>query len=72
MYFRKCRLGKTWLNKCLKSRVLEDPSTNNMANGSKHCCNLNKNTFTIFINYSEGNALEKGSFSDMENPKTLW
>ena len=28
---------KTWLEKCLKSPVSEDPSTSNMVNMSKHC-----------------------------------
>ena len=28
---------KTWLDKCLKSPVSEDPSTSNMGNGWKHC-----------------------------------
>ena len=30
MYFWTYRLRKTWLNKCLKSPVSEDPSTSNM------------------------------------------
>ena len=54
MYFRKYRLRKTWLDKCLKSRVPEDPSTDNMANGPKHYCNLNDSTFRIFINHCKG------------------
>ena len=62
MYFRKCRLGKTWLNKCLKSRVSEDPYTDNMANGLKHCCSLKDSTFTIFFNCCEGNYVGKGLF----------
>ena len=32
MYFRNCGLQKTWLDKCLKSHVSEDPSTGNMKN----------------------------------------
>ena len=62
MYFPKYRLRKTWLDKCLKSRVSEDPSTDNMANGSKHCCNLNDSTFTIIINHCETNCIGKGLF----------
>ena len=62
MYFRKYRLRNTWLHKCLKSRVLEDPSTEKMANGSKNCRNLNGSTFTIFINHCEGNYVGKSLF----------
>ena len=51
MYFRKYRLRKKWLDKCLKSRVSEDPSNGNIANGSKHCCNLNDSTLAVFINH---------------------
>ena len=31
--FLKLRAPKTWLDKCLKSPVSEDPSRNNMVNG---------------------------------------
>ena len=54
MYLRKYRLEKTCLDKCLKSRVSEDASRDNMANRWKHCCNLNYSTITIFINHCEG------------------
>ena len=37
MYFRTYGLGKTWLDKCLKSAVSEEPWTGNMVNGPKHC-----------------------------------
>ena len=36
MYFRNYGLRKTWLDKCVKNSVLEDPSTGNMVNGPKH------------------------------------
>ena len=49
MYFWTYWLWKTWLDKRLKSIVLEDPLTSNMVNGRKHCWNLNDSTFTIFI-----------------------
>ena len=55
-------LQKTWLDKCLKSHVLGKPSTDNMANGLKYCCNLNGNTFTIFINHCERNCVRKSLF----------
>ena len=35
--FPKLMTSKTWLDKCLKSSVLEDPSTSNMVNLPKHC-----------------------------------
>ena len=62
MYFPKYCLRKTWLDKCLKSRVSEDPSTDNMSNGSKHCRNLNDSTFTIIIKYSGANYVGKCLF----------
>ena len=62
MYFRNYRLRKTSLDKCLTSRVSEDPLIDNMANGSKHCCNLNDSTFTIFINHCEGDYVAKSLF----------
>ena len=34
--FPKTRAKKTWLDKCLKSPIKENPSTSNMANVSKH------------------------------------
>ena len=62
MHFRKYRVLKAWLDKCLKSRVSKDPSTDNMANGSRHCYNLNDSTFTIFINHYGGNYVGKSLF----------
>ena len=56
MYFWKYRLKKIWLDKCLKRRVSEDPWTDNTANGSTHCCNLNGSTSTLFINHCEGSC----------------
>ena len=55
MYFRNYGLPKTWLDKCLKSAVSDDPSTDNTANGLKHCFSLNDSTLTIFIGHCEGN-----------------
>ena len=55
MYFRNDGHRKTLLDKCLKSQVLEDPLTDNVVNGQKHCWNLNYSTFTRLIDYSEGN-----------------
>ena len=49
-------------DKCLKSRVSEDASTDNLGNASKLCCNLNDSTFSIFINHCEGNYIGKSLF----------
>ena len=46
--FPKLRTLKTWLDKCLKSPVSEDPLTSNMVNVSNYCLNLHHNTFIIF------------------------
>ena len=62
MFFRNYRLGKTWLDKYLKSCVSLDPSTDNMANGSKHSCNVYDSTFTIIINPCAGNYKRKSPF----------
>ena len=56
MYFWSNGLWKTWLDKCVKCRVSEDPSTSNMGNGPKHCQKLNDSTFTIFIDPCERNS----------------
>ena len=59
------------IDKCLKSCVSEDPWTENMGNSSKQCSNLNDSTFTKFLNTVKVVALEKVSFSDTQNPKTV-
>ena len=51
----KLRTLKTWLDKYLKSSVLEAPSTSRMVNWPKHCRNMNRNTFIIFIDHCQGN-----------------
>ena len=62
MSFGKYRLRKRRLDKCLKSRVSEDPQTDNMANGLKHCCNLNGSIFAIFIKHFVGTWVGKNLF----------
>ena len=49
MYSWTYRLRKTWLDKCLKSLVWEEPSRSNVINGVKHCSKRNDSTFPIFI-----------------------
>ena len=57
--FSKLRTLKTWLDKCLKSPVSEDPSTSNMANVPKHYWNLHHSTFIIFLLHWPGNFVRK-------------
>ena len=54
MYFRNYGFRKTLLDKCLKTRVSEDPSTSNMVSGIKQCVNVNDTYFSIFIDHFEG------------------
>ena len=62
MYLGKYRFPKTWLDKWLKSRVSEDPETENAENVSKDCWNLNDSTFTEFSNDWEGSCIRKSLF----------
>ena len=57
--FSKLRTLKTWLDKCLKSPVSEDPSTSNMVNVRKHYWNLHHSTFIIFLRHWPGNFVRK-------------
>ena len=57
MYFRNCRLGKTQLDKCLKSGALRYLLTSNMVNAPEHCSNLNDGNFTRLIHYCEENKV---------------
>ena len=59
MFFSNYRLQKTWLDKCLKSPVSEDPSTSDMVNGPKRCFSPRASTFTIFINHCYRNSVGK-------------
>ena len=59
MYFRNKGPPKRLLDKSLKSRVLGDPSIDNMGNGLKHCSNLNDGTFAIYIDHCDVNCVGK-------------
>ena len=59
MDFWTCGLRNTWLDKCLKSAVSEDPSTSNMVDVPKHCSKLNGSTFTVIIDLCECNLCWK-------------
>ena len=55
MRFRSYGRPKTWLDKYQKSTASEYPWTSNMVYAPKHCSNLNDGSFSIFIDYCEGN-----------------
>ena len=55
MYFSTYGLQESWLDKCLKSPVSEDPSTSKVESRPKLRSKLNDSTFTIFIDPCEGN-----------------
>ena len=57
--FSKLRIPKTLLHKCLKSHVPKDPSTINMVDGIEQGRNLNDTIFTIFLDHSGGNQVQK-------------
>ena len=59
MYFRNYGLPKTWLDKCVKSPVSEDPSKSNMVNAPKLCSNFKDTFFTIFLDHWEVNCRRK-------------
>ena len=60
--FPEIPFPKNMVSKYLKGRVSEDPWIDNKTNGSKHCCNLNGRTSTIFINHCEGSFIENSLF----------
>ena len=49
--FPKLRTLKTWLDKCLKRPILENPSASNIVNLPKHCWNQHNGSFIIFIDH---------------------
>ena len=57
--FQKIRTLKTWLDKCLKGPVSEDPSASNMVHVPKHGLNLHHITFIIFIGHFQVNWVGK-------------
>ena len=59
MYLWIYGLRETRLDKCLKTPVLEDPSTSNMVNGPKDFLKLNHSTSTILIDPCEDNSGRK-------------
>ena len=59
MYFRNYGLPNSWLDQCVKSPVLDDPSKSHMVNAPKHCSNLKDTPFTIFLDHCEVNCRTK-------------
>ena len=55
MHFRNHGVRITWLDKCLKSPVLEHPLTVNVLKDLKHCLNLHGSTLIILCHHSEEN-----------------
>ena len=53
-WFPKLRTPKNVVKYSSKKSVSGEPLTRNMVNGSKHCCNLNGSTLTIFSDHFEG------------------
>ena len=60
--FPKLRTPKKGLEICVKNSVSEGPSTSNIVNGPKHCCNLDDGTFTLLIDHCEHNSVRKSLF----------
>ena len=71
MYFRNYGLPKTWLHKCLKSTVSENPTKSNMVNAPKHCSNLKDTSLPYLLITGKSIVLQKVSFSDIQNLKTV-
>ena len=57
--FRKLWSPKKWSDQCLKSPVLDDPSTSNMINVQKRSWNQHHSTFSIFIDHCQVNWVSK-------------
>ena len=64
--FRKLPLRKTCLDKCLKTPVWEDLSTDDMVNSPKHWFNLYQSAFTSPSNNCEGNWVAKVTLRHMK------
>ena len=55
-------ITESCLYQYLKTPVSRNPPKSNMVNVPKHCWNLHGSTFTIFIDWCEGNWLRKTFF----------
>ena len=71
MYFRNEGLQKRSLDKYLKSRVSERPSTDNISNALKHFAILTTAPLPYLLIIVKVTPLEKVSFSYIQNWKTV-
>ena len=71
MYFRNDGLRKTWFDQRLKSTISEDPSKSNMENAPKSVEIWMKAPLPYLLISANAINLQKVSFSDMQNLKTV-
>ena len=71
MYFQNYGLPKTWLDKCLKGPVSDDPTKSNMVNAPKHSANLKDTSLPYLLITAKSIVLQKVSVSDVQNLKTV-
>ena len=66
MYFPNYRPLRTWLDKCVKGPVWEEPSTCAMVNGPKHWLNLNESAFISLSDHCERNLVANVILRDVK------
>ena len=69
--FSEIPAQKNMLRRMSKRPCFRGPFTDNKANGSKQCGNLDNSIFTYLLVTAKVLALEKVPFSDTQNPKAL-
>ena len=72
MYYQNCGLQKTWLHKCLKSRVSEDSSVSNMVNEIKHAEIQMGPLLPCILITVKAIKFEQVSLSDRQNLTTVF
>ena len=60
--FPKLRTPENVVRYMSKESVSKDPLTGNIVNLSKHCCDLDNSTVTIFTDHLEGICVRKSPF----------
>ena len=71
MYLRNYRPRKVCLDKCLKTPVSEDLSTDDMVNEAKHWFSLPESTFIILSDHCEGNLVAKITLTQVKILQTF-
>ena len=66
MYFRYYQPQKTFLDKCLKAPVWENPLRGDMVSRPKHWFNVNESAFIISSDHCEGNLVPNVTLRDVE------